>query len=175
MNPESPVHPRPLEAVSTPVRPGVHAARLVLASRVFGAIVFVQGAIALAGWSLGIDGWKGGAYSLGITIKANTAIALLLLGFGLFLLADERRSRLAAWAGRASALLAGTIGFATLLQHLFGWDLGIDQALFQETAGEAATTSPNRMGPPASLSLPLIAMSCLLIDARSKFLRSGMP
>ncbi|HEU5310796.1 MAG TPA: hypothetical protein VFV24_05010, partial [Candidatus Eisenbacteria bacterium] len=167
MNPE-PVRPWRLEGVSALFRPGVHGERLVLASRVFGAIVFAQGAIALAGWSFGMEQLKGGAYSMGITIKANTAVALVLLGFALFLLADGRQGRLATWVGRASALIAGPLGFATLLQHIFGWDLGIDQALFSETAGEAATASPNRMGPPASLCLPLIGLSYLLMDATSR-------
>ena len=168
MNPDFPVRPRPHEAVSGLFRPGIHAARLALASRVFGAIVLGQGAIALAGWSFGIEELKGGAYSMGITIKANTAIAILLLGFALLLLHDERRKPLATWVGRSSALIAGAIGLATMLQHLFGWDLGIDQALFHESAGEAATSSPNRMGPPASLSLPLIGLSYLFMDARSR-------
>ncbi|HET9253127.1 MAG TPA: ATP-binding protein [Candidatus Eisenbacteria bacterium] len=168
MRPKTPVPDGRSAGASTLFRPGLHAARLVLTSRIFGAIVFVQGAVALAGWSLGIDELKGGAYSLGITIKANTAISILLLGFALFLLADERRGRLATWVGRASALIAGAIGLATLLEHLFGLDLGIDQALFREIAGEAATASPNRMGPPAALSLPLIGLSLLLLDARPR-------
>src|SRR5688572_33094460 len=118
MTPASPVRAQRPEAVSSLFRPGLHAERLVLLSRIFGAIVFAKGAIALGGWSFGVEELKGGAYSMGITIKANTAIALLLLGFALFLLADERRSRLAAWVGRVSALAAGAIGFATLLQHV---------------------------------------------------------
>jgi hypothetical protein len=37
--------------------------------------------------------------------------------------------------GQACALLAGGIGAATLSQHVFGWDLGIDQLLFADGIG----------------------------------------
>jgi signal transduction histidine kinase len=149
-------------------RPGLHAARFVHTSRIFGAVVLGQGAIALAGWILDIESLKGGAYSLGITIKANTALALALLGSALLLLAPERRSAFSTWTGRAFVGIAAAIGVATLSQHLFGWDLGIDQALFREAAGQAATASPNRMGPPASTCIPLIGISYLLMDGRSR-------
>jgi signal transduction histidine kinase/ActR/RegA family two-component response regulator len=149
-------------------RPGLHARRLVLASRILGAIVLVQGAVALAGWALEMESLKGGAYSLGITIKANTAVCLVLLGAALILLSWERRRPFSTWVGRACAAIPAAVGIATLSQHLFGWDLGIDQALFRETAGLAATASPNRMGPPASTGFPLIGISYLLLDARSR-------
>jgi signal transduction histidine kinase/ActR/RegA family two-component response regulator len=125
----------------------------------------------LAGWFFGIDALKGGAYSLGITIKANTALALVLLGTALILLAPERRGTASTVIGRACASTAAAIGIATLCEHIFGWNLGIDEALFRETAGEAATSSPNRMGPPASLCLPLIGISYLLMDGSSRLTR----
>jgi len=144
--------------------PGTHARRFAIASLMFGAIVFLQGSIALTGWALGNEGLKGGAYSLGITIKANTALALVLCGAALMLLAPERRGAVRTWIGRICASLASAIGLATLSQHLFGWDLKIDQMLFPEAPGLAATSSPNRMGPPAAICFPLIGFSLLFLD-----------
>jgi signal transduction histidine kinase/ActR/RegA family two-component response regulator len=137
----------------------------------FGAIVFLQGSIALTGWALGNEGLKGGAYSLGITIKANTALALVLCGAALMLLAPERRGAVRTWIGRICASLASAIGLATLSQHLFGWDLKIDQMLFPEAPGLAATSSPNRMGPPAAICFPLIGFSLLFLDGSNRFAR----
>jgi hypothetical protein len=61
-------------------------------------------------------------------------------------------------------LLVAAIGGLTLSEHAVGWDLGIDQILFREEPGALATSSPNRMGPPASLSFLLIGISLLLLD-----------
>jgi signal transduction histidine kinase/ActR/RegA family two-component response regulator len=139
--------------------------RLTLASRVFALIAALQGALALAGWITGIEALKGG-YALGINIKANTAVVLLLLGLALLLLGPPRRRGWRTWIGRALAFLALAIGALTLFEHFTGRDLGIDQALFTEAPGLPATSSPNRMGPPASIIVPLIGLSLLISDSR---------
>ena len=51
------------------------------------------------------------------------------------------------------------LGALTLSEHLFGWNLGIDQLLATEVPGVARTASPNRMGPPASLSMTLLGLA----------------
>lgn len=113
------------------------------------------GAIVLAGWSLDLEILKGLGGS--ITMKANAAIGLLATGLSLRLFLMP-----APWtrpAGRFFALLAGTIGALTLSEHLFAWNLGIDELLFEESPGAAATTSPGRMGPNASTSLTLASIA----------------
>ncbi|HET9941558.1 MAG TPA: histidine kinase dimerization/phospho-acceptor domain-containing protein, partial [Candidatus Eisenbacteria bacterium] len=136
------------------------------ASRIFGLLVALQGAVALAGWFTGIELLKG-AFALGINIKTNTAIGLLLLGLALVLLGPPRRRGWRTWIGRLLAVVAIVLGLLTLYEHVTGIDLGIDQALFTEAPGVPATSSPNRMGPPASVILPLIGLSLLLSDRRS--------
>ena len=163
--------PTPSPRMEGTYRPGGHAARLVLYGRLFGAIVALQGAIALSGWVFGVEALKGGGYSLGITVKTNTAVALLLCGLALILLAPRRSNAAARWIGYACAAIAAAIGAATLVEHLTGLDLGIDQALYRESAGVLATTSPNRMGPPASICFPLIGLSYLLLHASTPLLR----
>ena len=117
----------------------------------------------LAGWILDDDALKGSMFS-GITMKANTAVAHLAIGASLALLAPTERSAARTWAGRAFAVFAGALGAATLSQHLFGWDLHIDQILFREAPGSLATQSPNRMGPPASTCFPLLGFALLVLD-----------
>lgn len=135
-----------------------HRAR-VWASRA-GATAALIGLSVLVGWTFGVDHLKS-IYGP-ITMKTNAAIGLLLCGTALWSL--ERHDAVSAWCAAAVA----AIGAATLSQHLIGWDLGIDQLLFTEAPGAAATASPNRMGPHAATSF-IFAGSALLL------LRRGAP
>ena len=138
-------------------------ARLHKVSFVCAAFAATVGAVVLAGWILDNDALKGSVFS-GITMKANTAVAHLAIGASLALLAPEERSAARTWVGRGFAVFAAVLGLATLSQHLFGWNLGIDQFLFREAPGSPATQSPNRMGPPASTCFPLLGLALLALD-----------
>lgn len=143
-----------------PIDPEVVAgAHLVVP--VSAAVAILVGAAALAGWVTGNEALRG--FASGVTVKTNTAIALLLSGFGLLLLARENPSPARSRAARTLAILVAAIGAATFLEHLFGWNFGIDEALFGEDPGSAATQSPNRMGPPASITFPLIGAALFLL------------
>jgi signal transduction histidine kinase len=110
-----------------------------------------MGGFVLCGWIWDIEALKS-IYGP-ITMKANTAIGLLLSGTALAIV------RMAPPLTSALAFVAGAIGAATLTQHIAGWDLGIDQLLFTERPGAAATASPNRMGPNASTSFLLASIA----------------
>lgn len=146
--------------------------RLRVFSTVAGALVAAFGLIVLLGWIVGSDSLKG-AWALGITAKTNAAIALLCLGIALVARVWARPKSPLARAGQGLALLAAAIGGATLSEHLFGWNLGIDELLFREPVGAAVTTSPNRMGPPASTCFVLFGIALILLDVRTK--RVGAP
>jgi signal transduction histidine kinase len=133
-------------------------------SRIASAAVMLAGALALAGWFLDSDALKG-VYA-GISIKANTALSLLLAGASLQLLAIRSNPSWARRTGQVLAGLVGAIGIATFSQHLVGWNLGIDQLLFVEAPGAAATASPGRMGPPASACFTLAGIALLLLHGR---------
>ncbi|MGE5361287.1 MAG: ATP-binding protein [Bacteroidales bacterium] len=98
-----------------------------------------------------------------IIMKANAALGVVVCGVGLILGAAEApapvRRRFAAACGAFAVLL----GVATLAEHIFGWNLGIDQLIATEPAGRAATSSPNRMGLPASVSFILLGSAILLV------------
>jgi signal transduction histidine kinase len=116
------------------------------------------GALALCGWIWDVESLKS-IYGP-ITMKTNAAIGLLLGGVAL--MAVRRFPLVASICGLGAALVGGM----TLLEHLSGTDLGIDERLFTEAPGAAATASPNRMGPNASLSLLLDGVSLLLLSRR---------
>jgi signal transduction histidine kinase len=113
------------------------------------------GITVLTGWAFDLTLLKGlgGA----ITMKANAAVALLASGIALYSLGSVSRSQ--GTVVRIGAIVAGLLGLLSLSEHLFGWNLGIDELLVREAPGAAATTSPGRMGPNASLSLTLAGIA----------------
>ena len=102
--------------------------------------------------------------SRGIVMKTNTALGLLLTGLALLALRPEPTPALLKFVGRALALVVLVLGVATFSQHLTGWDLGIDEWLMTEPVGAPATTSPNRMGPPAALSFAMVMCASRRLD-----------
>ena len=140
-------------------------ARSKIFSRVASAFVSLVGALVLTGWLLNIHRLK--SVYADITMKANTALALLLTGASLWLLNSNAVERtLARRVAQVCAALVALIGALTLSEHIFGWNPGIDQLLFKEPPGALATTSPGRMGPNAATCLTLSGVAVLMFTAR---------
>lgn len=143
------------------------AAKLRLLSLASGVVVAFLGVMVLLGWILENDALRG-AFAQGITVKTNTAIALILLGGALALLAP---AALPAWRARLAHVLAGAafvIGLLTLIEHRTGINLGIDELLFREAAGATATVSPNRMGLYGSICIQLLGAGLLGLGWRTR-------
>jgi PAS domain S-box-containing protein len=104
----------------------------------------------------------------GISMFANTAIAGMSSSLAIVLLLclsprSERRLR-----GPITALTSVTalLGGLTLLEHLTGWNLGIDSLVIRSAWGNRASVAPGRMGPPASLTYFLLGLSLLMANTR---------
>src|SRR5690242_3895686 len=108
------------------------AARPPLVSTAAAVVVACVGALVLIGWVADIESLKS-VYGP-ITMKANTAVALLLAAVALT--AFGRGWRVVAVV---CAAVIGVLGALTLSEHLVGWNLGIDELLFHEAPGAAAT------------------------------------
>jgi PAS domain S-box-containing protein len=124
------------------------------------------GIVVLAGWSLGQPALTSLGYD--ITVKANTAVCFVLLGAALW----RRATRPV--PDPLSTLLAGlaaAVGGLTVLEHVTGMDPGIDQLLFTEPPGAAATAAPGRMGPPASVSFLMLGTALALVGRQRRALR----
>lgn len=132
----------------------------------YAASIFVMavGGTALIGWLLRIDAFKS-IYG-DITMKPNAALSLFFAGLSLLLLNYEKQSRKVQIVGQVSAAVISVIALLTLSEHFFGWHLGIDQLLFAEPAGALATTSPGRMGLPASICFTLTGVALFLLHER---------
>jgi diguanylate cyclase (GGDEF)-like protein/PAS domain S-box-containing protein len=121
--------------------------------------------LVFAGWVLESQGLKalGGA----VEMKANTALALLLLGLSLALLAtgpataSQRR-----WIARALASGAGLIGLVTLLEYFSGNSFGLDDWMFPDPGN----ATPGRMALMTAVDLVLIAAAIWMVDIKFRHL-----
>jgi PAS domain S-box-containing protein len=124
------------------------------------------GAIGLAGWILGVPAFKTVFPGL-VTMKVNTAICLILLGAALLLLEKEPPLPVPRRMAQGLAAFVVLVGLLSFYEHIFGWDLRIDQLLFHESFEEAGQSFPGRMGPAACLSFMLLGSALLLLDYKT--------
>ena len=135
-----------------------------------GAALVGVGAMVLVGWATG----NRTLMSLSpdwVTMKANTALGLLVSGVALLLLGAE--SRAATETRRLLALFVVLLGAATLLQYVAGIHLGIDELLFNDMAA-VRTSQPGRMAPASALCFMLLGGFVLAREAEAPRLGLGL-
>jgi PAS domain S-box-containing protein len=101
-------------------------------------------------------------------LKANTILAHGLLGISLWLLLPRARALWVRRVAQCLALVSTFIGGATLLEHSFRLNLGIDQLLFRDTHATVTVAFPGRMSLTAALGFFLIGLAMLLLDWRPR-------
>ncbi len=126
--------------------------------------VFVGCAI-LAGWVLGISALKFAPRGT-IVPKANAAAGFILCGASLWLTGRTGRGRRWPIVAETLAAIAALLGAVTLCEHLFGWDLAIDDLFAREAPGAVKTLHPGRMAPNTALSFLLLGVSLFLLQKR---------
>jgi diguanylate cyclase (GGDEF)-like protein len=135
--------------------------------------VFVLGCLVSLGWIFDITIFKSVLPQL-VTMKANTAIALIISAVSLWLLNQERKIRhnknKLILAVNILSFLVILIGLLTLIQYLFNIDLGIDQLLFKEIKAASIPGIPGRMAPNTAGTLILLGLSILLLNKKQYFL-----
>ncbi len=129
--------------------------------RVSGAAASVIGAVWLLAWLTGRAAqWSAAGI---LTMKMNMGIALLLAGAALLLMWPEQPTRPYRILGSIAASVVLATGMLTLSEHMFGWDLGIDQLFAKEPLGALATSSPNRIGVLGSASDAILGLGLLCL------------
>ena len=69
------------------------------------------------------------------------------------------------FGGHLLAAFVAAVGLLSLTEHVVGWDLGIDQLLFQETAADAiGSLRPGLMAPITALDFLLLGLALLGLD-----------
>jgi signal transduction histidine kinase/ActR/RegA family two-component response regulator len=153
----------------SPSSPGARA----LNGAYIGSIaVAATGVMVVAGWLLEVPRLTQPLSSYGPNVKTNAGLALACGGLSNLLLIAAGERRIVRWSGWLLAFVCLCIGALTLSEHVVGWDVGIDRLFATEPAGAAATASPNRTGPPASIAFVLLGAALLLVDARSQRARA---
>src|ERR1043165_5045641 len=128
---------------------------------------FCIGGAALLGWILENPYLKRIHPSL-VTMKANTAVCLMLVGVSCMLINDRSPSQIKRGLIKLFAALVALVGLITLSEHVVGWNTGLDQLLFHESAAEAGLSFPGRMGVAASLNFTFLGIAVLLVDAKAR-------
>ena len=142
-------------------------ARWRLLSIAFSLVAFLIGGAALLGWIIDNPYLKRIHPAL-VTMKANTAVCLMLVSISILLIQNPTASIVKRRLSQACAAIVACIGLVTFSEHVFGWDFGIDQFLFIETAAEAGLSFAGRMGVAASLSFSLLGIALASIDVRDR-------
>jgi PAS domain S-box-containing protein len=127
-------------------------------------VVTLIGVVVLFGWAFDISRLKSVFPGLA-SMKANTALGLLLCGASLTILSGKRIGDRARVIAAVVAIIAATLGVLTLIEYFAGWDFRIDNALFQDGAPSVETAAPGRMSPATALCLALTG-AALVITAR---------
>jgi PAS domain S-box-containing protein len=159
----------PLEAPRSPVPPPYLRRNLHLFTRLSSFLVMGMGVLGIAGAVLHIPLFR--SLLVGrVTMKANTALCLIVIGLALRLLdAKEPLGGQRRLLAQALSLLVAIIGFLSFGESLYGWDLGIDQLLFSETAIEAVgSIRPGLMSPLTAVDLVLLGLALMLLDWRPR-------
>jgi signal transduction histidine kinase/CHASE3 domain sensor protein/ActR/RegA family two-component response regulator len=122
------------------------------------------GLAVLAGWVLDVPFLKAVVPGF-VSMKVNTAIGFVLTGASLLLLAPEQVAPGRSWPGRLLAVVVILIGALTLGQEMFGWHLGIDQALLEDVDTRLLPTlMPGRMAVTSAIAFVLLGGALLAID-----------
>lgn len=108
-------------------------------SKASAALVASLGFLVLVGWAANIPLLRTVRPHY-VAMKANSALAFLSIGKALWL-ANERRPGVGPRTVRdILAGVAASIGALTVLEYVAGWNLQIDELLFQQAGSSIATT-----------------------------------
>jgi PAS domain S-box-containing protein len=135
-------------------------------SKISGVVSFAIGVIVLFGWILDIPFLKSLHPAL-VSMKANTALAIMLAGVSLWFYHALRKSSFNTFAGLSSAVIVAALGSLTLIQYIGKWDFGIDQLLFHEPVGAVGTFIPGRMAVNTAFCFLCLGIALLLVRSKS--------
>lgn len=144
-----------------------YLSRLSNISEFLSIIIIISGIVILMGWLFNIPILKSPGL-LFSTIKSNVTLCFVFIGISLWLLQAKRINSHNIKIAKILAVIVTLIGLLTLIEHLTGINLGIDQILFNELPGALNTSSPNRMAFIAAFNLVLVGSAVLVIDKNIK-------
>ena len=136
-------------------------------SRAASLAVAFLGGVALLGWILGVDVMKSLVPDT-VTMKPNTALCFVASGFALWALVPRYTRPGVRTAARVAAAAVGALALVVLSQYVFGWNVGVDELLFDDPPDAVGTSHGGRMAPGTALALALVAAALLVLDRRGR-------
>jgi len=133
--------------------------------------VVIIASLALLGWATDSETLRGVLPSLP-PMRPSAAVGLIVGGASLWLLSRTRINRAGRKIGRAFALMIALLGFVTLIEYLFHWNLSVDDWLFRSKLEEAGNTS-GRL--PVSTALAFLMSGLALLTLNVETRRSSRP
>jgi diguanylate cyclase (GGDEF)-like protein len=145
---------------------------LVRLTRIGCLLVAAVGVAVLCGWIFDIPQLTRLLPGLAF-MKINTACSLLAASIALWIL--HTREPGSPWfrVARCLAALLVALGGLTLSEHLFGWDLGIDQHIAPSLQPSAHDSHLGRMSPASSFILTILGLALLTLKARRPYLAAS--
>ena len=137
-------------------------------AKIVGNFVFIAGIAVLVGWAFDIALLKSVFPGL-VTMKANTAIGMVLGGLALALLSREKIATPMRLCAAALAVVVVALGVLTLGDYFIGWNFRIDELLFRDAIESVGTSRPGRMSPSTAFCF-ILAGSALWV-ASQQFVR----
>lgn len=131
--------------------------RLVATAAISASLAGAIGIAGVFGWAFDVAAFKYGP-SGDATMKANTALGLIVSSAAVVLLAKGGRAF--ALAGRSSGGFVLALGFSTMVGHLFGVNLGIDEIFFRDAQ---SAIHPGRMALSTATGFSLLGGALLLV------------
>lgn len=141
-------------------------------SKIASVLTVAVGLLVLFGWARDFTTLKSVLPGL-VTMKANAALSFVFCGTALWLLSGFSLPRTSGegdvkpgfhiWIARACAAIVGLIALLTLSEYAFGWELGIDQILFQDNV-TAIASHPGRVAPMTAFNFIVLATALLSMD-----------
>ncbi len=131
-------------------------------SEILSICIFLSGSVVLIGWIFDIPVLKSISPDF-VAMKANTAVCFVFIGLSLWLSQTKRQgNQTAREIARLCAFVVFLTGFLTFWEYMLGWNLGIDQLLFKESATAVLTSAPGRMAFNTSIIFVIIGIALLL-------------
>lgn len=123
-------------------------------------LIILLGLLVIVGWSFDITLLKSVIPGYN-SMKFNTAISLIISGFTLYTLSEQKSQNIAITLSCALLL----INLASFSQDIFGYNAGIDQLLFVDDESiRDGSLYPGRMAPTTAFCFALLGLSFLLIQ-----------
>lgn len=130
--------------------------------------VFLIGLLVLFGWMFDIATLKSFNIDPATTMKANTAISFILVSVSLWCVQMKRANQWTSRIAQGCTYTVLLIGSLTLIEYSTGWDIGIDQLLFQDHGIAIGLSPPGRMSPITASNFFLIGITLVFLNTKNQ-------